>query len=292
MMGPPRRYNPFVTDGQPVVAIVRVGDDVSEALKTCLRLLGGLDRLLRNGDKVLVKPNLVVASPPPVTTGIDLVKATVRALYEAGAGEVIIGESSLWSTNTRRVMERLGVVEAAREVGARVHPFEEGRWVTVRTQGRWIRRPKVPRILLDVDRVVYLPVLKTHRLAQFSMTLKMAMGIVKPSQRWFMHLYGLRRKIVDVCSAVLPDLSIIDARKCFITGGPMEGEVREPGLLLASGDPVALDVEGVKVIQSFPEATLRGDPWSLTQIRRAVAMGVGARNEEDYRVLRANRIKA
>jgi uncharacterized protein (DUF362 family) len=282
---PPRRHNPFIEDGKSLVAVVRDDGDVRKAVDSCLNLLGGLERLVRKGDRVLVKPNLVVAAPPPVTTGVDLMRAVTEALYEADAEEVIIGESSLWSTNTRRVMEQLRVVEVARDVGARVLPFEEERWIRVRTQGRWIRRPKVPRVLQEVDRIVYLPVLKTHRLAQFSMTLKMAMGIIKPSQRAFMHLYGLRRKIVDVCSAVLPDLSVLDARRCFISGGPMEGEEREPGLLLASGDPVALDVEGIRVIQSFPGNTLRGDPWSLTQIRRAVSMGLGAGSEEDYSVV-------
>lgn len=290
-MRPPRRHNPFVEGGKPLVAVVRSGGDTASALRRCLDLLGGLRRLLNGGETVLVKPNLVAASPPPVTTGMDLLREVVQALYKEGAGRVIIGESSLWCTNTRRVMEHLGVFELAAEVGAEAVPFEEGRWVRVRSHGRWMRRPLIPKVLLEVDRVVYVPVLKTHRLAQFSMTLKMAMGILKPSQRWFMHIYGLRRKLVDISSAVLPDLSIIDARKCFITGGPMEGLVREPRLLLASGDGVALDVEGIRVIQSYPETSLQGDPWRMTQIRRAVTMGLGATGPDDYRVVASDETK-
>lgn len=280
-----RRDNPFVEDGRALVSRVVASGDVKASARRALDLLGGLPRLLEGGETVLVKPNFVVPAPPPVTTGLDLVRAVVELLQEAGAGEVVLGESSLWSKRTRGVLEALGVPALARELGCRLLPFEEGPWVRVRSRGRWFRRPRVPRAVLEVDCLVYLPALKTHRLAQFSGTLKMAMGIVRKPQRAFVHLYGLRHKVVDVASAVLPDLALVDARTCFVSGGPMEGVVRKPGLLLASGDAVALDVESVRVIQSFPGHGLPGDPWRLTQIRRAAKLGLGARSETDYRLV-------
>ena len=60
----------------------------------------------------------------------------------------------------------------------------------------------------------------------------------------------------------------MDARKCFINHGPMEGEVKEPNLILASKNRVEIDIEGVKIIQNYPNNSLSGiDPESITQIK-------------------------
>jgi len=67
----------------------------------------------------------------------------------------------------------------------------------------------------------------------------------------------------------------MDARKCFITKGPSEGEMREPDLILASEDRIALDIEGIKIIQSFEGNNLKDiNPEELVQIKRAREMGL------------------
>jgi uncharacterized protein (DUF362 family) len=91
--------------------------------------------------------------------------------------------------------------------------------------------------------------------------------------------------MADLNLVIHPDLIIVDGRKCFITGGPFHGEVREPNVVLASGDRIAIDVEGIKIIESFEGAKLKENPWSYTQIRRAVALRLGVRNEQEYEVI-------
>lgn len=87
--------------------------------------------------------------------------------------------------------------------------------------------------------------------------------------------------------ALTPDLIIMDGRKSFVTEGPAKGEVVEPGVIFASGDPIALDVEGLKVPQSYPrENLIQGPIWEMPLIVRAVELGLGAKSKADYRVLR------
>lgn len=95
----------------------------------------------------------------------------------------------------------------------------------------------------------------------------------------------IEEKIAELNLAVHPDLIIMDGRKCFVTGGPDVGRVEEPNIILASGDRIAIDVEAIKVIKSFEGSSLQSDPWSYTQIRRAVELGIGVNSEHDYRVL-------
>lgn len=113
------------------------------------------------------------------------------------------------------------------------------------------------------------------------------MGFAKPffDQITF-HLSHLREKLAELCLIVKPDLIIMDARKIFIRGGPAKGELREPNLILTSGNQVAIDVEGVKIIQSYPGNSLEGiNVWNLIQIKHAVELGLGPHNEEEYDVI-------
>lgn len=62
----------------------------------------------------------------------------------------------------------------------------------------------------------------------------------------------------------------MDARKCFINQGPAQGEVKKPNLLLASTKRIPLDIEGIKIIQSFEGNSLQGIvPKELPQIKSA-----------------------
>jgi uncharacterized protein (DUF362 family) len=92
------------------------------------------------------------------------------------------------------------------------------------------------------------------------------------------HMRNLCYKLAELSLVVQPDLIIMDARKVFITGGPAKGELREPNLILASGNQVAIDVEGVKILQSYPGNSLEGkDIWTLKQIKHSVDLGLATK---------------
>jgi uncharacterized protein (DUF362 family) len=99
-------------------------------------------------------------------------------------------------------------------------------------------------------------------------------------------MFNLQEKIAELNTLFTPDLIIMDARKCFINGGPAEGELKEPNLILASDDRIAIDVEGIKIIQSFKGNSLKNvNPWQLPQIKRAIELEVGIKDEKNYEVL-------
>jgi uncharacterized protein (DUF362 family) len=137
-----------------------------------------------------------------------------------------------------------------------------------------------------VDKIILLPCLKTHRYARFTATLKLAVGFMLPRERATLHLMNLEEKIAELNTVFKPDLIVMDARKCFVTYGPEKGEVRDPNLVLASTDRVAIDVEGVKILKSYPaDNKLKLLPWEFLQIKRAVELDLGVKSEKDYQVL-------
>jgi uncharacterized protein (DUF362 family) len=100
------------------------------------------------------------------------------------------------------------------------------------------------------------------------------MGFIKPFERVRFH-FNLEKKIAELNKIINPDLILMDARKCFITKGPSSGEVRNPNLVLASKSRIAIDIEGVKIIQSFKGNNLKGvNPEELTQIKEAIKFGI------------------
>jgi uncharacterized protein (DUF362 family) len=216
--------------------------------------------------------------------------------YESGAGKVIVGERTAF-LHSRKVLEQAGIIEVAEKAGAEVRVFGKDGWRAMfdrkgwrRTKvpgGQYLRRVSIATEALEIDKIVYAPLIKTHHVADFTGAIKLSMGLVKPffDQITF-HARHLREKLAELGLVVKPDLIIMDARKVFISRGPAKGELREPNLILASGNQVAIDVEGVKILQSYPGNSLAGkNVWNLVQIRHAIELGLGPSNEEEYKVM-------
>lgn len=281
------RENPFRKDGKGLVSKVTSAD--GQGLKgnilKAVDLIGGFSKVVERGNEILLKPNFNTGDAPPGSSDPDFVKAVIELLHEHGASKVILGESSMFSLSTRKVLEDTGMVRKAEEAGAEVAPFDEGKWVKVSTGGKYLRTVSLPERALEAKKLVYVCCMKTHRWAKFTLSLKLAVGFMKPSERMLLHARNLEEKIADLNLVVHPDLVIMDGRKCFINGGPACGELRNPNVVLASGDRIAMDVEAIKVIENFEGANLTADPWSYTQIRRAVELEIGVKSEQDYKTI-------
>jgi uncharacterized protein (DUF362 family) len=118
--------------------------------------------------------------------------------------------------------------------------------------------------------------------------MKVLMGLLKRQDRLKMHLRKLEYKIADLASYFHPTLVVMDARKVFVTKGPSSGQIENPNLILASHDMVAIDVEGVRLLQSYNAKNKLDIPvWELGQIARAKEIGFGARNDDEIQVIEA-----
>ncbi len=279
----PRRENPFGKDGNAAVSKVSVEQDVRSAIAKSVELIGGLEKVISPGDRVMVKPNFNSPDPYPGSTDLGFLGAVVHLLVEAGA-RVTVGESAggIWRP-TRKVLEKLGAIRALTELGAEILAFDDNPkdWVTVRIDGDYLREITVPRSAYEADRMVYLPCMKTHAFARFTLSLKLAMGFMHPGQRRGLHVRNLERKVAEINLVWQPDLIIMDGRKAFVSGGPAKGELVEPGIIMASGDLVAIDVEALKILASYgAKNRLLPDPYDSPQIATALRHGLGAREYE------------
>lgn len=274
----PRKVNPWRRNGRALVAKVKAGEDVKFSVDGAVALLGDLGRAISRGDNVLVKPNFNSPDPSPASTDLVFLRAIIEMLLAAGA-RVTIGESSggLWRPS-RNVFRKLGAYDLARKLGVELIAFEDRAtdWVKIKIGGDYLSTVTMPRSAYEADRIVYLPCLKTHQLAGFSGALKLAFGFVHPGERRAFHLSHLQHKLAEVSLCWQPDLVVMDGRKAFVSGGPDQGQLVEPGLILASGDMVAIDVEAIKVILSYgAKNKLPVNPGRSSQIAAALKHGLG-----------------
>jgi uncharacterized protein (DUF362 family) len=277
--------NPFVTGGKVLVSKVAATGDVKADILKAVTAIGGFEKIIEKGDQVLLKPNYNTAGPPPASSDPEFLKALVELLFEHGAAKIVLGESSWQALATRKALDQAGTLAALKDTSAEIAFFDEEKYVKVNVGGEYLKHVSLAERALQADKIVYSCCMKTHFRADFSLSLKLAFGFTKKTERMAFHVSHLKEKLVDLNLVVHPNLIIMDGRKCFITGGPFKGEVRNPNLILASGDRVAIDVESIKIIQSFENSKLKNNPWSYTQIRRATALGLGARNEDEYTVI-------
>jgi uncharacterized protein (DUF362 family) len=261
-----------------------VSKDLGEALRLALHVTGETAAAALRGARVLIKPNFNSPHPSPATTASDLIEALVDLVKAAGASHIAVGDSCglRWGP-ADAVHRRLGVPELARRLGVEYVNFDVGPWRTVPVAGRGLKEVAIAEAAFKADRIVYAACMKTHRRARFSLSLKHAAGFLSPEFRHRLHEGDLESNIADINLAIRPDLVFVDGRRCFVAGGPARGWARRPGVILAGADRVALDVEALKILSSYIAWNrLLRDPWQHSQIRHAVALGLGAASEREY----------
>jgi uncharacterized protein (DUF362 family) len=278
---------PFMNNGRFLVGKVTSESDLKTSIQQAVDLIGGFNKVIESGDKVTIKPNLNTADPFPASSDPAFIKALGELILEAGASKIEIIDSSTLRVSTRGVAQKIGLDAVADNLDADLIFLDEHDWVKVKfPKGKYLKGGSIGKPLLDIQKLVLAPCLKTHFLAGFTGSMKLFVGWLRHSHRIRMHAHKLQPKIADLASYFNPNLIVMDARTCFVTGGPSSGTCSTPGVILASGDMVSVDVEGVRIIQCCNvKNKLDMDVWDLPQIKHAVEIGIGARSDDDIEMI-------
>ncbi len=257
---------------------VNVGISLKQSVQKCLMDIGLGFEDCSPGEQILLKPNCNTADPFPASTSIDFLETVVEVLLDIGCDRLIIGDSSTMMLKTKSVMNQMGLFELEKRYGGKVSvlDFDKGVWIPTKiSKGRYLKRVSLPEMLLSSDRLILLPCLKTHKIAQYTGALKLSVGLMRPQERVALHSCNLQEKIAELNTVIKPSLVIMDARKAFINNGPSHGEVVEPNLILASKSRVEIDTEGVNIIRQYENNSLTDTPpEKLIQIKYAKELGI------------------
>ncbi|MCS6779783.1 MAG: DUF362 domain-containing protein [Geminicoccaceae bacterium] len=248
-----------------------------------------LPRDLASGKRLVLKANFNSADPFPAASAPDTLDALVARLASMRPSRFTLAERSGMG-DTRAVLRQAGVPALAARHGLEVLVLDElgpEGWVAVRWPDlHWRRGFLLARAFAEAELVVQTCCLKTHRFGgHFTMALKNAVGAVAKvdpadGYDYMRKLHASphqRAMIAEISTAFRHDLVIMDARKGFRTGGPESGTLVEPGLFLASRDPVAIDAVGVAILRRYGTTAevARGPIFAQEQLARAAALGIG-----------------
>jgi uncharacterized protein (DUF362 family) len=283
--------NPFKNGAKSLVAIVH-GTDVSAMVARAVELIGGLGLLQLAGARTLLKPNVVGGKPPPITTDPRVVQALGALVQAEKPASLVIGEmSAVMALPTRPHLERAGMLQVARTIGADVLAFDDEDWVEIGLPHvEHTTTVYVAKSAYEAQRLISIPVIKTHRHASFSCALKNTVGCVHGKNKPWMYGSGWEAAVAELNAAVRPHLYIVDGLQSLVQGGPWAGEVVPTRVILASGDPIATDVVALGLIKAFGRwdlVTTKG-VWEQVQIRRAIALELGARGPEEVELVSAD----
>jgi uncharacterized protein (DUF362 family)/Pyruvate/2-oxoacid:ferredoxin oxidoreductase delta subunit len=226
---------------------------VRAALQELLAPWGGMAAFVQPGERIALKPNLLLGATPEqaITTHPALAAAVAVAVREAGAHPVVVESPGSGIVHTKSVIERVYRKTGYREAADR-YGFElslDMDWQAVsHPQARLVRRLEVMTPILQADGVINLAKFKTHTFMIFTGATKNLFGVIPGLNKVGYHgkLADPGRfadMLLDVAGFVRPRLSIVDGILGMEGKGPgTGGKPRELGVLLAGTDPVAVDV--------------------------------------------------
>lgn len=268
---------------------------VKNAIRQSLNNIGGISAFVKPGEKVLLKVNLLMKRKPEkvTTTHPTIVQALAELVMEAG-GKPVIGDSpGGYHFYNRKVLESVyetcGMKEAAVKSGAELN-FNTEMIDVPYPEGRIMKTIKTIKPVLEVDKIINVPKIKTHMMTVYSGAVKNLFGIIPGSYKAEYHLrfedtMVFADLLIDICSFAKPVLTVMDAVIGMEGYGPTGGNPKKVGLIIAGVNPYALDVVASDIIGLKPmqvPTIVKSAERGLTSIDVRDVEVVGEKRESVY----------
>jgi len=247
------------------------GADRVKTIDKAIELLGGIERFVKPGETVAIKPNVAFASPPILgaTAHPELVAEVVRLCYNRGkAKKVYVADNPIYDSASCFLLSGIG--KAASQAGAKVvlpktHLFKR----TTLEGGKLIKNfPIFYQPFAKIDKLIGISPIKDHHRAGASMSMKNWYGLLGEGRNIFHQ--DINTIIAELAMMVKPTLVILDGTEVMMTNGPTGGslsDLKRTNTLIASCDQVAADSYGCTFLDLKPS--------DLPYLAKAEKAGVG-----------------
>jgi len=240
------------------VALVKCSDyspqNVASSIKQIFKLLS-LNELIKPNQKILLKPNLLTSLSPDkgATTHPEIVKAIANEVKALGALPFIGDSPGGIGLQYEKVLKETGM----KDLDIPIVNFEEKGMRKFGNPGKKIDPIYVSNVALSFDLIINIPKLKTHELTLITCGIKNMFGCVPGLHKVNYHLDApspeeFSEALVDLFEKIKPAVTIADTVTAMEGQGPVGGELRDLGLILASKDIVALDAVCSKIMGFEP----------------------------------------
>jgi uncharacterized protein (DUF362 family) len=250
--------------------------------------LGGMKKIVRKGDFVVLKPNAAFANPESwaTTTHPETVAAVAKLCVKAGAKKIVLVEFP--QARGKKCLDRCGMTEAMAKIPEVSVQLLESKGAFRNTQvdgGVVLKETAISKTVLSADVLINIPAAKQHTATGVSLGLKNAMGLIY-DRHSFHTMFDLHQGVADLGRVIQPTVTLVDATRALLTNGPAgPGETSTPNRLIAGFDVVAVDAYTLTVAR-FNNRQMT--PADAPHIALAAEAGLG---EADVRKLKVKKVK-
>jgi uncharacterized protein (DUF362 family)/NAD-dependent dihydropyrimidine dehydrogenase PreA subunit len=259
------------------VSIVKCSDyNQSElCVKKAIDLIGGIGSIVKSGDKVLCKVNLLLPAKPEaaITTHPRLVEAVIKLVKSRGA-EPWVGDSSGGRGKTQEAFEVSGIKAVCEKHNAKIINFDTSKVHKIEIpEGVILNELYVASAPFEADVVVCMPKLKTHALTLYTGAIKNMFGTVPGGKKALIHAITtsdaerFAEALVDIFSKVPTHLTVMDGIVGMEGIGPNHGKPKKSNVLLASKKALELD--------AVSSALMGFEPKDIPTLKIAQRRGLG-----------------
>ena len=251
--------NSMKNETYSTVCIQKAGYDDMD-IDSLIHPLGGMTNYIKKGEKVLLKTNLLNATPPDksVITHPNFIAAVAESVKKAG-GIPYIGDSPSGNFSKRRlkkVYQKSGLISLSKEKGIDLNYDIKSKKISI-PHGKKLKNTRICDFVINADKIIALPKIKTHTLMMLSLAEKIMFGAVPGLIKASYHAKYNKNSdfadmLLDVLSITNPTLFIMDGIIGMQGEGPMSGTSIELGTILASDNPVALDIAVCEMLNIQP----------------------------------------
>jgi uncharacterized protein (DUF362 family) len=232
------------------------GVNRTATINKAIELLGGIDRFVKPGEKVLIKPNIGFSRPPRIcaTSHPDIISEITRLCYEqAKAKKVYITDNPI--NDPISCFEISEIAAAAEKNGAEIILPKKNFFKPMTLEGgkliqQW---PFLYEPLANVDKIIGVAVVKDHARSGASMTMKNWYGLLGGGRNKF-HT-NINTIITELAMLMKPTLVILDATEIMVSNGPTGGstsDLKRTDMMIASCDQIAADSFGASLLDLKP----------------------------------------
>lgn len=258
---------------KPVVAIAK--GEASDAVRRAVAALGGIKQFVKEGSRVVIKPNMGFPNPPEwgTTTHPEVVKAVAELCIEAGARRIIVMDHPLRDAEICR--EKTGIGAALQGLkGVVVAMPDDPKFFEEKQipEAKELKVTAIAKEVLKADCLINIPTAKSHSATGVSLGIKNLMGLVW-DRKVFHEQMELNRAVAEQLYVMKPVLTIVDVIYALLTRGPGgPGDVVKLDTVVASADPVAADAYTITLARWY-NRDFRGD--QVKHVKIASELGFG-----------------
>jgi len=250
-----------------------LAEEARRLTRQAVEALGGMGRFVSKGNVVWVKPDVGWDRRPEqaATTNPDVVATLVELCYQAGAKKVRVSDNPC--NEAQLTFARSRIQPLAEKAGAEVFFMDERKFRMMAINGKVLREWQVYRDVVEADRLINVPIVKSHNLCRATLGMKNLMGLVGgPRNRLHQDLGGT---LADLAAFFKPQLVVLDAIRVLTANGPVGGnlaDVKRKDTVAAGVDQVAVDALGATILGYKPD--------SIGYVAQGNQRGLGAINFE------------